>query len=989
MNLPFSTTITRKIGLKVTGLVFLCASLFLSLVGFLLYQYITGQITERMAHRLTLSNERVSSRIISIVHEKEKIGLLFNHNLRARLDSTSFFYENNKYKIQADGAIRSLQVNGESGAFVPAGVKLDRESRQFLSGSQHYFRKVMPFVRLFFMDIFYTTNKSVFRLSPPGEWVKEVEADYNAENYPFYYLADAEHNPERKPVWTPIYYDSHIGSWMTSLIVPDYRGDLLLGVSGNDYALDQIFHEFITMASLAGDTTTVLFSAKGHIILHPDYLQEITRLVKKTSTLQSISPTIAPELEPFLQEYLSKQPSHFVGSFSFENNKQLAVAMSLGFLDWQVLSYISKDKMSGLQNRVFGYIAAMVVFSVLLISTLISLGIRHLILKRIFTLKDKAESYILEQAISFTVPGEDEISQLSWAFSKMAKQLDKKYRMEKMLADITGSFNTVSTENIDLLINDGLKGIGELSGADRAYYFIYSNNYQRMHNTHEWVRAGIPPEKEFYQNFEASGMGWLNKQLLQNKVVSIADVSQLPEEAEQAKYYMQNASGPEGAIRSLIAHPVFQKEKLYGVIGFDSVATLTDWGEIDTRLFGMIGQVFAEGQMRLAREQKIHRTEKMEAVGLMAGGVAHDLNNILSGIVSYPEILLIQLDDNDPMRKPLEIIRQAGLRAAKVVDDLLTVARGVAAIREIANLNSLVDDYLESPEGCDLQSFYKDHNFTTEFTQNLPNISCSSIHIKKCIMNLVTNAAEAQKHDGEIILSTHFEIVNTPITGHLPVEPGQYTVLTVSDCGPGIKEKDLQHIFEPFYTKKVMGKSGTGLGLAVVWNTMRDHFGGIIVESDDKGTSFSLYFPASGDMIADTQESEQEVLGRGEHILVVDDEPELRDIACQLLEKLGYRANSVSSGEEAIEYVRTQSVDIILLDMLMEPGINGRQTYEEIVKIYPEQPALIASGFSVDSEVRKTLELGAYQFIKKPYTSAQLGLAIREALNNRPSGSMT
>jgi len=382
--------------------------------------------------------------------------------------------------------------------------------------------------------------------------------------------------------------------------------------------------------------------------------------------------------------------------------------------------------------------------------------------------------------------------------------------------------------------------------------------------------------------------------------------------------------------------------------------------------------------------KKLHIAQKMESIGLMAGGVAHDLNNILSGIVAYPELLLLKLDKESDLRKPIEAIQQSGQRAATVVADLLTVARGAASIREVHDLNVLVQEYLNSPEYKKLVSLSPNISCHHKLKAVHADILCSPVHVKKCIMNLLTNGFEAIIDHGEIVVSTHNQYVDGSLNKPSEIETGEYVVLCVDDTGPGIADKDLEHVFEPFYTKKVMGRSGTGLGLAVVWNTMEDHNGKIVVESSNKGTYFQLYFPISKKerVIPSRENTTKKHLGNNEHILVVDDEPQLRDIASQMLLSLGYKVDVVTSGELAIDFVKKNPVDLIVLDMLMDPGMNGRQTYAEILKQYPDQKAVIVSGYSESDDVKATLRLGAGGFIKKPYSMVPLSRVIKEALNN-------
>lgn len=374
------------------------------------------------------------------------------------------------------------------------------------------------------------------------------------------------------------------------------------------------------------------------------------------------------------------------------------------------------------------------------------------------------------------------------------------------------------------------------------------------------------------------------------------------------------------------------------------------------------------------------QAQKMKAIGLMAGGVAHDLNNILSGLINYPELLLLQLPKDSELREIASEIKDTGKRAAAVVADLLTVARGIASVKEITNLNVLVTDYLNSPEHKQLRAHYPGVVCRTELAADLGNISCSRVHIKKCLMNMVTNGAEAVHKSGEILISTRNKLVQGEEQN---LAKGEYVVLAVRDSGPGISENDISRIFEPFYTKKVMGRSGTGLGLSVVWNTVQEHGGAIQVESSETGTVLELYFPVTREAYVGEEEftlGQETLKGHGELVLVVDDERLQRDIASRLLTILGYRVETAASGEDAVAFMKKHDADLLLLDMIMEPGINGRETYEQILTLHPDQKAVIVSGFSQNSEVEKMQDIGTCLFIRKPYTLAQLGKAAREIL---------
>lgn len=381
-------------------------------------------------------------------------------------------------------------------------------------------------------------------------------------------------------------------------------------------------------------------------------------------------------------------------------------------------------------------------------------------------------------------------------------------------------------------------------------------------------------------------------------------------------------------------------------------------------------------------EEKVARYQKMESLGLLAGGVAHDLNNILSGVVSYPELLLLDVPEESKLRKPIEAILDSGRRAAAIVQDLLTVARGVATTKETLNLNDLISDYLESPDFKKLQQFHPAVSINTKLDRDLHTVRGSRVHISKLVQSLVSNASEAIEGSGHVTISTRNRYIDRPLRGYDYVKIGEYAVLSVSDDGPGVSSEDLERIFEPFYTKRIMGRSGTGLGLAVVWNVVHDHKGYIDVQTGENGTTFDLYFPISrGEIsIKNLPITIDDYRGSGETVLVVDDVESQRDITCKMLNTLGYKPQAVSSGEEAVEYLKKNSVDLLLLDMIMDPGINGRQTYERAIKIHPNQKAIIVSGFAETDDVRKAQKLGAGKYLKKPLSLETLGMAIRDTL---------
>ncbi len=383
-------------------------------------------------------------------------------------------------------------------------------------------------------------------------------------------------------------------------------------------------------------------------------------------------------------------------------------------------------------------------------------------------------------------------------------------------------------------------------------------------------------------------------------------------------------------------------------------------------------------------EERLRRAEKMEALGQLAGGVAHDLNNVLGVLSGYSELLLAEIPEGQKARRHVEKILQSTEKGAAIIQDLLTLARRGVLSEEVIQVNDIISGFTRTPAFENIRDYHPGVSFRMDCDPNLLNIKGSPVHLEKTLMNLVSNAAESISGEGEVVIRTENRYLDKAVVGYDEVREGDYVVLSVSDTGTGISDEHREKIFEPFYTKKAMGRSGTGLGLTIVWGTVKDHNGYIDVSSRvGEGTTFTLYFPATRDEQTAPPERTpvERYMGRGETVLVVDDIAEQRDVASGLLRKLGYRVHSVSSGEEAVEYLKENRADILILDMIMAPGMDGMEAYRRILEIHPKQKAILVSGFSETYRVRKAQLLGAGVYVKKPYVMETIGLALRKELD--------
>jgi len=382
-------------------------------------------------------------------------------------------------------------------------------------------------------------------------------------------------------------------------------------------------------------------------------------------------------------------------------------------------------------------------------------------------------------------------------------------------------------------------------------------------------------------------------------------------------------------------------------------------------------------------EARLQRAQKMEAIGTLAGGVAHELNNILSGLVGYPELLLMDIPENSESRTIVDNIKQTGEKAAAIVQDMLMLARRGLSVTHTINLNQIITDCLQGAELSKLKPDYPFLTIRSNLASALFKTTGSADHVKRAVINLVKNAAESMPEGGVVTLSTQNIYLDHPIVGFETIPQGEYIRLRVTDTGPGVASYDLERIFEPFYSKKKMDHPGTGLGMAVVWGTVKDHGGFFDARSvEGQGSAIDIYLPVTGQNgeIEVSERSLDSYRGNGEPILVVDDIKEQRELATFMLKRLGYQVDAVASGKEAIEYIKKHPVAVMVIDMILGPDMDGLDTYREILAITPEQKAVITSGFSESQRVLEVQRLGAGRYLKKPYRMEQIGAAIHEQL---------
>lgn len=384
----------------------------------------------------------------------------------------------------------------------------------------------------------------------------------------------------------------------------------------------------------------------------------------------------------------------------------------------------------------------------------------------------------------------------------------------------------------------------------------------------------------------------------------------------------------------------------------------------------------------LEQSARLQHAEKMEALGSLAGGIAHDFNNILQVMGGYAQLLLKRDDIPPEERASLEHIDGAGRRAASLISQLMAFSRHIEFKKVPVDVNGEIRNAAEVLG----QTIPRMIRITLRLREGIPPILADPVHLEQIVFNLAGNAVDAMPDGGEIEISTDkIELTGTPCEQTGETMTGKYVILTVSDTGCGIPEEVKEKIFNPFFTTKEPGR-GTGLGLASVYGIVMSLDGCIrCLSGKGRGTIFTILLPTAGDEPKPRESGKDAFLapaGRGETILVVDDEPHITGQSEEFLSALGYRVITASTGEEALQKHERQHIDLVLLDLNM-PGMGGYRCLQELKRRDPGLNVLIVSGHSeFDTNINDLLR-EASGFIRKPYRLTALAERIRETLHSR------
>ncbi len=381
---------------------------------------------------------------------------------------------------------------------------------------------------------------------------------------------------------------------------------------------------------------------------------------------------------------------------------------------------------------------------------------------------------------------------------------------------------------------------------------------------------------------------------------------------------------------------------------------------------------------------QLQQAQKMEAIGILAGGVAHDFNNLLQAISGYTQLLLMNKPADHPDVDMLNAIEKASGRAASLTQQLLAFSRRVDSRLQPTSLNTLIRLVKKILD----RTLPKMIRIRLALAENLAEIAADDVQIEQVLMNLALNARQAMPEGGQLTFATRNVFIDhAGCAAHPDLKTGEYVRLSVTDTGSGMDDKVRQHIFEPFYSTRGVGE-GSGLGLSMVYGIVKNHGGSIECTSDaGRGTEFNMYFPVrAAETSAGVQRKDKQgdLIGGDETVLIVDDDPALVALGQQVLERYGYHALTAESGEAALAAYRAhgECIDLVVLDLNM-PGMGGEKCLSEMVRLKPDIKLILTSGYPPDGNLRETIAAAGCEFIGKPYPLNALLRKVRDVLNRR------
>jgi signal transduction histidine kinase/CheY-like chemotaxis protein len=559
-----------------------------------------------------------------------------------------------------------------------------------------------------------------------------------------------------------------------------------------------------------------------------------------------------------------------------------------------------------------------------------------------------------------------------------AQSLRARLRFENLIADISTQFINLPGERIADGLQQGLARLAEHAAVDRAYLFRCDPDAQRIERAHVWSRGEAAGPVAF-EGAMALASRWTLGAYRRQRCIHVPLVTAMPAGSERTAL-------SERGIRSWLCVPLWRAGRRLGLLGFETVHAEQRWTDDDIALFRTVGEIFANALERKrtedendALEARLRRAQRLEAVGTLAGGIAHNFNNILGAILGYSEMALGRIAKGSRAWRHVAEVREAGLRAKAVVDQMLTFSRRADRVRRSVPMRDVVDEAIRLLRA----SLPATITFRLKAETDGGAVRGDPTQLQQVVLNLCTNAAHAMDGRGTIDV----ELATVEFAHHQPLShgtlaAGRYVQLTVADNGHGMDPATLERIFEPFFTTKPVGV-GTGLGLATVHGIVADHGGALDVHSrPGAGSRFEVYLAAIAGDVPETEEIAVEApSGHGETILLVEDDKPLMLLCEEMVAALGYEPVGFDRGAQALAAVRADPdrFDLVLTDEIM-PEMTGTDLAMAVHRLRPQLPIVLVTGHGGPLADERLRAAGICDVLRKPLLSADLARALARHL---------
>ena len=565
--------------------------------------------------------------------------------------------------------------------------------------------------------------------------------------------------------------------------------------------------------------------------------------------------------------------------------------------------------------------------------------------------------------------------------AERSSALQERVTFESLVTDVSTHFINLPPDQVDHGIAQALARLGEYTGVDRAYILLFDAEGRSLDRSHSWRRAGLPTPAGDPGNPLAAGPSSLERCVRQGSI-HVPSVCALPSTPE--KTALANRG-----IRSWLCLPMSCAGRSVGFLGFDAVQAEKRWSDDDIALLRTVGEVFANALERKrgeaereALEGQLRQSQRMEAIGTLAGGIAHNFNNILGAILGYGEMAQAALPADGPPQRYLQQVMTAGQRGKAVVDQILAFSRRGGHEQRPTQARCVVDEALDLLRA----SLPSTVAIRTRLEAGNATVLGDPTQLQQVVVNLSANAAQAMNGHGtlEIALDA-VELAGDLALSHGTLAAGRYVRLTVSDAGRGMDDATAERIFEPFFTTKPAG-SGTGLGLSTVHGIVADHGGAINVKSrPGQGSAFEVYLAHTEAPATTTAPAAAPApRGRGETVLLVDDDTPLVLLGEEMLAALGYEPVGFDSSAKALAAFRADPdrFDLVLTDEIL-PGMTGTQLAAAVHRLRPELPVILMTGHGGEARSNRLRAAGIRGVLQKPLLSRDIAESLARHLARR------